>query len=995
MDPVVPVVVPPLAAGIVAVMATGLAWAVATPLLRAFDSPTLPERLLRWSGQHRFVAVLAYVPVLFSGRHALWALPLAWLGLQITAHRVRRRAFGDTWTFVGQVSWNARVVVGTQGWWWSVLFAPAVLLYADASPSTVLGVGLALGVWLYFYNDVLRVVLGASRIVDPVLLQAFEPVLAASTIPRPRLWRAGPRGGRQINAFALGAMRGDVVLFFDGLLDEMTPGDAAAVLAHEIGHLEDFAARRWRVYSQGPLLVVGAVGTALAVGHLGWSDWIGILWFPALSVVLFSRILRSQQRETESDRRAVELCGDGDALIRALVTIHDRALVPRRFQPEFAQRATHPSLARRIQAIRALSGVAPTPIEPRAFAGDGVPRAVIFEAERIAFVSLGDESPDLADLAGLAQRARHLEALPYLELSSLHVEPGRDSGASLVAVDLRGETRRLRIADRDVAAVQTTLDAVDIRMGPPILPQRLPALAGRLAAVTAALVTLPLFAWSALATALLALVRPTAPALAAISAALLTTAALAMHQRSTTLDVLVLVATGLAAAALAVRRQRGDRARNAPFAWDGFLLAGFLVTGAAAVIPTWLILALGDVDLGRLHVAARAFATGAAGWAALGGLCLAVPRRLARITAGAAFTLAIAVAAAGSDTFRDRLAPDPLIAHAPPVSIADLAGPEDGRLSVAGAHWQVTLSPDARHVVLYPVEDGSERTKRYTVAGFDGWQRQIDADDVMFVDAGTLLVARWEQETLRLSAEPIRAAAPRWSVSIDDASTFGSIEVESSGRWRVEPYFDVETRDAPVRFEGRVGDAGVTRTPIRGIGPADDVSPEHGTAASGAAILVRREFTGRLHRLGWLLPDLTWRSVLERIGGTVPGVLARSRLAVDCSGPSLTSPTATCLAQTGEDTFIWEVAADTGPPRAIATMTGRIVARAYEDRTVLAFHDRDLLMLWRGTTQALRIARARACPCAHDGSYAAGHVATLTRVADRDVVLRYPFNPPR
>jgi len=42
----------------------------------------------------------------------------------------------------------------------------------------------------------------------------------------------------------------------------------------------------------------------------------------------------------------------------------------------------------------------------------------------------------------------------------------------------------------------------------------------------------------------------------------------------------------------------------------------------------------------------------------------------------------------------------------------------------------------------------------------------------------------------------------------------------------------------------------------------------------------------------------------------------------------------------------------------------------------------------------LRIAGEQRCPCPFDGSYAAGHVVTLTRAGGRDVVTRYPFTPP-
>ena len=258
MESALPVFVPPLAAGIAAVIAAGLAWAVATPLIRAADGPTLPERLLRWAGQHRFVALLGYLPALFSGRHAAWALPVAWLGLQLTTHRVRRHVFGDTWSVAGQVWWNARAMLAIWTWWWTLMLFPTLVIETGAGPMVAIAIGVVLLAWLYFYNDVLGAILGARPIAAPALLEAFEPILAKARVRRPRLIHAGPRGGLLINAFALGAARGDTVLFFDGLLDEMTPAESAAVLAHEIGHLEDFAARRWQVYSVAPLLVAGA-----------------------------------------------------------------------------------------------------------------------------------------------------------------------------------------------------------------------------------------------------------------------------------------------------------------------------------------------------------------------------------------------------------------------------------------------------------------------------------------------------------------------------------------------------------------------------------------------------------------------------------------------------------------------------------------------------------------------------------------------------------------
>src|SRR6185369_6571792 len=82
------------------------------------------------------------------------------------------------------------------------------------------------------------------------------------------------------------------------------------------------------------------------------------------------RVQHRQKHETESDLRAAELTGDPEAVIRALTKIHAFARLPRRYDAEFERHTTHPSLARRIQAIRTAGGTALAAIDESAvFAG--------------------------------------------------------------------------------------------------------------------------------------------------------------------------------------------------------------------------------------------------------------------------------------------------------------------------------------------------------------------------------------------------------------------------------------------------------------------------------------------------------------------------------------------------------------------------------------------------------------------------------------------------
>src|SRR5262249_3807405 len=90
-----------------------------------------------------------------------------------------------------------------------------------------------------------------------------------------------------------------------------------------------------------------------------------LMWFLALVVALGWRARDRQRNETASDRRAVALTGNADALARGLTKLHTFARLPRRYDVEREQRATHPSLARRIRDLRAAAGLEAAPLQAR------------------------------------------------------------------------------------------------------------------------------------------------------------------------------------------------------------------------------------------------------------------------------------------------------------------------------------------------------------------------------------------------------------------------------------------------------------------------------------------------------------------------------------------------------------------------------------------------------------------------------------------------------
>ena len=988
-----PVWIHPLVAAGVVVAVAGAAWWRARAVLADPAGPTLPERLQQWRAQHLAVIAAASAIVLFSGIHALWTIPALWLVSQAATHRIRRQVFGDTWSLGGQIRWNLRALAGGVGFWWIASLAPFAIA-ALGAPAWIAGVaGAVLLAWNHFHRDVVLAALGATPLDRAELTAAFEPVLARTTVPRPQLVRAGPRGALLANAFALPSSRGDVVIFLDGLLDHASPAETAGVLAHELGHLEDFAPRRVLLYAHGAALALGAALVGAAIARERLPAWATYVWFTISMGSLLLRALRSQRRERASDARAVELCGgDGEALVRALVTLHALSHVPRRFDPELERHATHPSLARRIAAIRAISGVAPAAIEPRAFGAAGEPsRAILFEADRLTLVSV-DGPADLADLPGVLRQARQIDAVPYAELIELRLTPQRHGGALLIAADRRRVRRRFPIAAADVAAAQALLDLADQRMTATPEPSPHPGALDRIAVATAAILVLPMFVWSVVLTALLACVRPTAPLLGAVSAGLLVTNMLPGRHGSTT-EALVLGMLAVTCGSLAVRQLHAQRRAGLTFTVDAFLVAGFLVTGAAAAIPTALILLVGRSDPTTLHMMARALSPAAAGCAALGAYCAVVPGRLSRTAAAGALTAMAAILAVGSDTFRDRMAPDPLIGHAPALAIDELPGTALGTLSRGGSFQDFRLAPDARHVVLKaPGRDDDEAAARFVVASFDGWQREIDAHDVQFVDASLLFVERVAGGARILTAEPIREATPRWSLRLEEAPA-GPIEVDASGRWRLERSFERDRRAGAIQLEGRIGESTVRRISLPPT--PRDAAVERRVSGDGAAIQVARRWTGGGP---WSLfvfsPYLGWSGEIERIGGRTPGVLARSRASIECLGPSLASASATCLATTvDETTFVWEVSADAGPLVPTAFVIGPIAPMRHDRAAVLFWRRGELVLLWRGTNRAIRVRAGRTGP--HDAAYANGRLATLTYEPDRSTVRLYAVTPPR
>jgi STE24 endopeptidase len=174
---------------------------------------------------------------------------------------------------------------------------------------------------------------------------------------------ASRRSGHS-NAYFMGFFRPRIVLF-DTLVDGMSVDEAAAVLAHEIGHYKLRHVYKRLAAGLGGMLVTLWVLSRL----LAWPPLFAAAGFEAPSfhagLALFSLCAGaftffldplsswlSRRHEYEADRFAVRLTGRGDALRASLSRLHDQNLsIPNPHPWHSAWHDSHPTLVQRVAAI--------------------------------------------------------------------------------------------------------------------------------------------------------------------------------------------------------------------------------------------------------------------------------------------------------------------------------------------------------------------------------------------------------------------------------------------------------------------------------------------------------------------------------------------------------------------------------------------------------------------------------------------------------------------
>jgi Zn-dependent protease with chaperone function len=904
-----------------ALMPAALHWWWTRWIFEPSASAVLPERHLAVAQRVSFVTMLCTVTIVIVARwHAAWILPVQFVALTASAYRARRVMFGETWTFGRYLSWRVRAHAGMFGLWWCVALSPALLAEASPRVSWWLAGLLALiaMAWLYWSGRVLLALLRASRLDRPDLDGHFQRVFAAARVPAPDLWRAGVPGGRLANAFAMLSLDQRGVLFFDSLLDQLTPDEITAILAHEVAHLEQFDRRRLRrrYLVTTALILLLMCGSAAARFFIPeFESWVLIVSLAAVFAAMVLRARRMQGHETDADLRAIELCGDAEALIRALTHIYAINHIPRRWSAVAEQRSTHPSLARRIRSIRdrlAPSQSTSDPLERLIVASTEPGRCALIDHHRVGFLWFDGE---LGDAKTMLDRARRVEMATLDQLSELRLSTMRGM-IELVAAH-QGQRWSMPIAVADAARVQAALDRIDHLVVAPA-PQRQHGILQRAVVLVVLLMAAPFNAIGAvLAPALLALRRPAGPTVMAVAAALAGSAIASLNESDIPIVRIALLAILALVVSAATRQTSRQTAQPDGSPWISIERLGLLLP----VVIGLILVALNARDAYGAHVAIRdrSWFTGAL--AAIAVFFVAhTNQRTARRAGLGIGILATASFVAGSPWFLLHVVADPLVAAMPSFTETSVPAITLAQRSVDGNFSVVRVTPDGNHVLLSADDDESivedesasgPQPTRFVAAGFDGWSRELRAFDVAIIDNQRLLVLDRVPGTSHVRAENLRNGETLWTIALHDVEAT-TVQAAPDGRWRA---FSHRGRQF-TRLDGRIGVSTVTSTQWKVMSDQQsyiDMPRNNGGREALAVAAI------------WRAPVLTslwmdWRQTtrLLRVDDTNTSELATTNLRVDCPVTPIGVGGYVCVSFDGRWSRVWQVDLGSGTLRPIA-----------------------------------------------------------------------------
>ncbi len=903
-------------------------------LVRLIDDPALPERLI--SSRRRLAPVTTVVFALliaFWPGDLWWAVPIAIVGRLAAAYPMRRALFGETWNLFAYLSFFVRLIVGVYGFWLLILLAPVILF---ESGSHVWWVGTVVGTLIVLGNvyagGFIRRLLRSRPIDHPALAARFAQLVETAGLPMPRFERVDLHGGVFANAVALPSLRGSSVLVSETLLDRLEDDEVLGIAAHELAHLEHYDRRRLRRMAI-TTAVFSAIALVLPFALLKFAPSIPaslvLFWAVPLIVMLGLRARNRQQHETASDLRAVALTGNPEALVRALTKLHAIARVPRRWDAEVERHATHPSLARRIQAIRAAAGTPDAMLgESAPFAAASGPSSVTFHDDRLVW----RESDKSAHTIG------------YDDLEQLRVRPAKSGEAELIAVDRGGRQWEMPLASADLARAQSVLDVVDTRLARPAARSRVSPMIVRMLALIAAAAALMVNHVAVALVAVLAAIRSDrVMAVAMAVAAAVGAGVLARDLGQQTGTLAALVALMLAACAagllLSVFLSRHEPSRPSSYRFVNAL-------GIIALL-SWIPIVASGVSAIALHQTARVWPAAAVLSLSFAVANLRRPNQSARLVSIAATAAGLFAAVAGSTLFLDYAGRDSFLRPAPSIAMRTVKVETQRSFPVDFTVSDLRISPGGRAVLLSSMDNEDRRTVHVGLAGQT--LASFEMEDGVFLDDHRVLLLETPREGSVLREIDLDAGNEvMWEQRVIGLTATRLLLDASGERWQILGY---DRKRITASASGRVG-SGEVEQHQWDVGKSQDVWRRALTASANDAIVLETDYHPRLFdSLSWELamfvePSERTSSRLFAVSGAGSTEIATSHLALSCEVSPALGEAPLCASFDGTRTRLFT----------IDPATHAITPRALLPSQFLLFHA-DVsgwaIGWWRGSAVAI------------------------------------------
>jgi Zn-dependent protease with chaperone function len=973
-----------------------IAWWSDRRLLGKGDDPALPELLAsRRRTNVRAIAVAAALMIVFAGGEAAWGIPLLLVLLIAVAYPVRTRLLGETWGF-GSYLWHTSLsFVAGFGFWIALAYAPTMVqwILRVVGPERwwlALAILPPLLAWEEWYPRLWLRAHAAQPLTRADLVPRFAAIVQRAGTVVPSVYSVGPSGSRFVNAVALPSVRRPSVAMGNALLELLDPDESTAIFAHEIAHFDHFTARRVRRTQlvNRTLIVVGVVvPIVVTLRGLAVSSWIGWVWPVAILIALVQRASKSQQHETESDLRAAALCGDPEALVRGLAKLHLHARIPRRLAVDLERAATHPSLVRRIQAIRASGSAAERLDTATVVRSSREGSWVVLDDARAYWLDGVADGTD-AELTALRDAASSYRAVNYRDLAELRVVASGDE-RTLLARGRAGDVWSVSLAPHDVERVQRTLDVVDVRLGHAGAGPR-SGTPRAIAAITLCVAMLAAQTGVVLVPIALALWKPGPAALAALGAMSIVRAAFGAVERSywLSLDVvrlglLGLAAIGVCALYVAVRQVRsGAPSGNARITLGSLgVVAALAAAGAlwqATTVPATPLIGaplLGTLGTVMFGIAAVLFT-------------LPAPRMHRLGYAGLAVAASVAALGVDLSALSHRNALTETTARAIPDGDTDLGRAASGlRVSPNGASFLAMRLPGGRR-------PRAGAGLALMVGRVGGPVREVAAIAGDFVDDERILVLDALDQGLEVRLERVDgAAAVSWADTLADLDLDDPrlIIDRDSAAWAVVGT-DLDN-DATVLMAGRIGEKATARR--MAIPDTLAMMGDPVVFGAGATMVVPAFSTATRARSPsiWLLPfggmD-PMRTELWRVTERGAGRVASLRGVPQCGEPL--GGVAACAVRHINSVSLYTVTAQ-GVATEIAQLPTSdlgVVAVGPGRRVSSMTFERVMLVIDLGTRRLTRIALPPNSQYASEVRAGPGYVVTLSYAENqRSTVRRY------